>query len=157
MAKFKLSYCHLDLYCEYSSNFFLPRLNLIAGMDLTRSSDCFNSLFCSKYLSFFYSGNLALATSLWVNMELSIICLLCLTQRLPPTSKQISIGIPMPVCLAVVERKPHSLNHVCSELQSSFIILMECTREVVGLHPLLSNSYLLSSCFWVFFVLLKCL
>lgn len=114
------------------------------------SCECFNSSLCSKWLSFFYSGNLALANSLWVNLELSIACLLGLTQRLPATSKHMSIGIPLPVCLAVVERRPRSLNHVCSELQSSFIILMECTHEVVSLHPMLSNSYLLSSCFWVF-------
>lgn len=85
-----------------------------------------------------------------MNLELSITCLLCLTQRLPATSKHMSIGIPMPVCLEVVERRLRSLNHVCSELQSSFIILVEFTHEVVGLHPMLSNSYLLSSCFWVF-------
>lgn len=114
------------------------------------SCECFNSSLCSKWLSFFYSGNLALANSLWVNLELSITCLLGLTQRLPATSKHMSIGIPLPACLAVVERRPRSLNHVCSELQSSFIILMECTHEVVSLHPMLSNSYLLSSCFWVF-------
>lgn len=86
-----------------------------------------------------------------MNLELSITCLLCLTQRLPATSKHMYIGIPMPVYLEeVVERRLRSLNHVCSELRSSFIILMECTHEVVGLYPMLSNSYLHSSCFWVF-------